>query len=202
MLTLGLSESTPAAKGPGFWRRQFQQRASRKQRVYDWLFGVVLPAACFYFDPFVFRMWTDDGKGMFSIYVPFVYVLSYVSIMGMIAWLLWGERLRWLNAVLAGLFGAGGLVSLFVGIVLAPFSLIGLIVLVGALGFTPLFTSVIYLRNSARAFRAAGGFLDSGFRMRVFVLSGLLSIVLPYLFNVYFGAWQNPITFLYGGPLR
>src|SRR5215467_10779528 len=37
----------------GFWKRQFQQEATKAQKRFDWMFGVVMPAVCFYFDPIV-----------------------------------------------------------------------------------------------------------------------------------------------------
>src|SRR5687767_6414550 len=83
----------------GFWKRQFLQRPTRKQRVFDWAYGVVIPVVCVAGDPIVF-----SAHGILAEYRPFAHLLSAVSILAMCAWLLWGERLRWLAAPLAGLF--------------------------------------------------------------------------------------------------
>jgi hypothetical protein len=137
----------------GFWRRQFQREPTRMQRGFDWAFGVVMPIICFAFDPIVFK--GTPPNGILGDYTPFAYSLALVSIVSMTVWLGWGKHFRFANAIFGGLFAVGGLISLIVGLTLLPFSLIGLIILIGALGFTPLFTSVIYFRNSYRAFLSA-----------------------------------------------
>lgn len=167
----------------GFWQRQFQKDATAAQRNFDWTFGVILPVICFVFDPTVFKGGVFGGA-LLGTFKPFAYVLSFVSVMAMAAWLIWGEKLKWLNAFLAGLFVVGSMISLAVGIVLSPFSLLGLIVLIGVLGFTPLLTSIVFLRNTLRAFQAAQPFLEKKILIHSFALSALLSVVIPYILNV------------------
>lgn len=182
MTTLGLDEERTEPR-KGFWRRQFQTEATEPQRTFDWTFGVILPVICFVFDPIVFKG-NLDGTAFLGGFKPFAYALSYISIMVMAAWLIWGEKLKWLNAFTAGLFAVGGAISLAVGIVLFPISLLGLIVLIGVLGFTPLFTSIVFLRNAARAFQAAKPFLEKKILIYSFGLSALLAATLPYVLNV------------------
>jgi hypothetical protein len=165
-----------------FWKRQFGKEATTKQRYYDWIFGVVMPVICFAFDPFVFK--SSNGAAFLGALKPFAYLLSYVSVMAMMAWLLFGARLKWLNALLAGLFTVGGTISLLVGIFLFPFSLLGLLIFIGALGFTPLFTSIIYLRSAARAYRAARPFIEKRVLLPTFLLTGLFSVVIPATINM------------------
>jgi hypothetical protein len=43
-----------------------------------------------------------------------------------------------------------------IGFAILPYSLIGAPFLIGFLGFTPLFTAIVYGRNAVRAFRTAG----------------------------------------------
>jgi hypothetical protein len=172
---------TPLAK-EGFWKRQFGTKVTRAQRKWDWILGVIMPVLCITFDPIVFNG-INGGDGMLTFIKPFAYLLSYVSIMAMIAWLLWGDKLKGLNGVLAGLFLTGGAVSLAIGIVLFPFSLIGSIVVIGALGFTPLLTSVVFLRNSARAYRSAKEFLEPTLLKHLFAVSALFSAIVPYVFQ-------------------
>lgn len=170
-------------KKVGFWRRQFQSEATKNQRVFDWVFGVAMPVVCFAFDPIVFRNnW--GGHSLLSWLKPSAYILSFVSIMAMMAWLIWGEKLKGFNAVLSGLFFLGGIVSFLIGLVLFPFSLIGLIVIVGILGFTPLFTSVIFLRNATRAFQTARPFISPKALLGTAILTAMFGLLIPATINV------------------
>jgi hypothetical protein len=169
---------------PRFWRRQFGRVQTPRQIKFDWLFGVFLPAACIFFDPIVFRGWSSEG-GILAAYQTFAYLLSGVSIMGLAAWLLWSERLKWLAAPLAGVFFAASAVSGLIGLVLFPFSLLGTIVIVGLLGFTPLFTFITFLRNGRRAMDSAMGLDGAEVLGYVAFLSAGVALVLPWLMNAY-----------------
>ena len=176
--TLSLEEMSEPPKG--FWRRQFQKESTAAQKKFDWLFGVILPVACFTFDPIVFT-----NYGLLEDYKAFAYILSFVSVMAMSAWLIWGARLKWLNAFLAGLFIVGSIISLGIGIVIFPFSLIGLFFyFIGALGFTPLFSAMVFLRNSVRAYEAAKPFLEKKVLVYCFLLGALFSAIVPPVINV------------------
>jgi hypothetical protein len=181
MQTLGLNEETDAPR-KSFWRRQIQPEATASQRRFDWIFGVVMPVVCFFFDPIVFKS-ASFGAPLLANYKPFAYILSFVSILAMMAWLLFGEKLKWFGGFLAGLFLVGGIVSLGVGVVLFPLSVVGLIMLIGILGFTPLFSALVYLRNASRAFRSAASFLEKGILVKAFALAALLSAIVPVIAN-------------------
>jgi len=180
MQTLRINEEETEFE-KGFWRRQFQTEPTAAQMKFDWTFGVILPVICFVFDPIVF----EAGSSL-AAFKLFAYVLSFVSVMAMAARLIWGAKLKWLNAFLAGLFAVGGVISLAIGILIAPISLIGLIVLIGVLGFTPLFTSIVYLRNALRAFQSAKPFFEKKVLVYSCALAALLSAVVPYVLNGYF----------------
>jgi hypothetical protein len=182
MQNLGLLNPTKPTK-IGFWKRQFQVQGNSKQKVYDWIFGVILPVICFVFDPIVFKgnAW---GVAVFGNYKPFAYLLSFVSIMAMAAWLIWGAKLKWLNGFLAGLFFIGGLISLGIGIVLIPFSLMGLIIMVGILGFTPLFTALVFLRNAFRAVQSSKTILEESVLIYSVAFGSIFSFVVPWVINV------------------
>ena len=145
----------PAHAETRFWRRQFQPNATRGQRTFDWLFGVILPVVCFSFDPIVFNNSLDTGDALLADMRMIAYPFAYAAIMGNMAWLLFGERLGKLNDALGWLLASSSLVALVIGVRIAPYSLMGLLILIGALGFTPLFMSFSLLRNAVRAFRAA-----------------------------------------------
>jgi hypothetical protein len=143
-----------------------------------------MPVVCFVFDPFVFK----GGLGaldsaIFAGYRPFAYLLSLACVLSMTAWLIWAEKLRWLSGFFAGLFFLGGAISLAVGIVLFPFSFIGLIILIGVLGFTPLLTAVIYLRNAFRALHASKMFLVKPVRVYAFGFGVIFSASLAWAIN-------------------
>jgi hypothetical protein len=185
-LTNELDEELTPESNAGFWKRQFQQQSTKAQRKFDWLFGVIMPIVCFVFDPIVFTNVTYLGN-----YKAFGYTLSFISIMAMSAWLIWGAKLKWLNAILAGLFIVGSVVAFGIGIIIFPISLIGLIFLIGALGFTPLFTTIVFLRNSVRAFRAAKPFLEKKVLVYSFSLAALFSAVIPSVVNVEINNFNN-----------
>lgn len=173
------SESSPD-EPQGFWKRQFQQEPTSKQNVFDWAYGVIIPLICVAADPIVFT-----SQGLMGTYRPFAYLLSSASILAMAAWLLWGQRLAWLTAPLAGFFIAGSGVSLVVGALLFPYSLLGLLFLIGFLGFTPLFSSVVFLRNGIRALRTSSLFLEPRVVWQSAVLAAMFGLVIPYVVNVY-----------------
>ena len=162
----------------GFWKRQFLPTPTKKQTQFDWAYGVGIPLICVAADPVVFT-----GHGLLAEYKLFAYTLSATSILGMAAWLLWREKLGWLAAPLGGLFVAGSFVSFVVGVILLPFSLFGLLLVIGFLGFTPLFSALVYLRNGIRAINASAGALDENSVWRAAILTAMLALVIPYVAN-------------------
>src|SRR6476620_3490576 len=126
------------AKKVGFWRRQFTQIPTRAQDTFDTIFAVVMPIIVLLADPIVFKggegFW---NRGLLEDYQLLAYVVCSLQIGLFLTWRTWRRSLiRWAPAF-AGIFFAGALFSSVIGFVLLPFSLIGLIVLIGALGFTP-----------------------------------------------------------------
>ncbi len=173
------------AEPKGFWRRQFQTESTGSQKTFDWLFGVILPVICFVFDPIVFKngIYGTGGTSLGD-FKLFAYLLSFVSVMTMAAWLIWGAKLNWVNAFFAGLFLVGGLISLGIGIIILPISLIGLLIIIGILGFTPLFTAIVFLRNAVRASHAAKPLLEKRVLIQSVALSALFSTITPWVLNV------------------
>ncbi len=180
---IGKNESLEKSHKNTFWKRQFEIKATNKQKVFDGLFGIFLPVVCFFFDPVVFRT-NDAGAPLAGQYKPFAYVLSFVSIMGLLAFMLWGVKLKWVNGFLSGLFFAGAIVSLMVGILLFPFSLMGLVILIGALGFTPLVTAFVYWRNAIRAHKTALPGLGLNLSARMVILAAMFAVIAPAILNV------------------
>lgn len=185
-------ERVASAEPLGFWRRQFLQTPTKKQYVFDWSYGVVIPLICVAADPIVFT----DG-GLIEGYQVFAHLLSAASILAMAAWLLWGQKLSWLCAPLAGFFMAGSGVSFIVAALIFPYSLLGLMFfLIGLLGFTPLFSSLVFLRNGIRAYRTSGTFLESRVVWQWAVLAAMFGLVIPYVMNIYMSETTSTYTSL------
>ena len=172
-------EPADSAEPVGFWRSQFLQQSTKKQNIFDWSYGVVIPLICVAADPIVFT----EG-GVLGDYKVFAHLLSATSILAMAAWLLWGQELRWLCAPLAGFFIAGSAVSFIVAALIFPYSLIGLFLLIGFLGFTPLFSTLVYLRNGMRALRTSGAYLEPRVVWQWAVLGAMFGLVIPYVMHV------------------
>jgi hypothetical protein len=170
-----------------FWRRQFGANVTTGQRKFDWLFGVILPVACFFFDPIVFNRGSFHEGPILAGAKDFAYALSFASVMGTMAWLIWGERLRSFSIALSGLFAVSAGIALMIGLAIAPYSLLGLIIVIGVFGFTPFFTSFVLLRNSVRSFKVADVHLSPFTLFNSFILAVLASGIIPYLFQITLG---------------
>ena len=149
----GLVPEEPVEVSQGFWRRQFGSNITCQQSMFDWLFGLIMPAICFYFDPFVFR--SETGGALLERYQFSTYMISGLAIMAMVTWLLFAPKLAVLNSLFSGLFAISGVIALTIGIILFPFSLIGMFFIIGVLGYVPFFTSFVLFRNAVRAYGAA-----------------------------------------------
>lgn len=133
-----------------FWSRQFSPDRTGAQIVFDVTFGIAMPTFCLYFDPIVFR--TSFGEPLLSGYDIAAGGIIGISMLSLVAWLSVGRPAAFLWGVLA----AGALFAAFLGIVLLPFSVLGLfLALIGLLGFMPFMTAFVFLRNAVGAFRRA-----------------------------------------------
>ena len=81
--------------------------------------------------------------------------------------------------------GVASVGALAIGVVIFPFSLMGALLLIGLLGFTPLFTSFVLLRNSVRSFRAAKPLLERNLLANCVGLSAMTTAALTYLTYVW-----------------
>jgi len=153
MGTLNLSErdSDPRlVTKAGFWRRQFAPQVTGPQITFDIVFGIVAPILCFAFDPIVFRGGLA-GPPLFADYKIYVYLFSGLQIIMLSFWLLARAGFQFWNIVVGAGLMLGGIFCLVVGITLAPFSLMGLMMGIGVFGFIPFLTGISYLRNGYRA---------------------------------------------------
>lgn len=183
MQTLQLLEEHKVTQPPGFIERHFSLVPTLKQKKFDWTFGVVLPIVCVAADPIIFRSSIGLLDPMLADYKIFAYTLSSVSILAMAAWLLWGDRLGEIRPLLGGLFLVASAISTLVGLTIFPISLIGSIFLIGLLGFTPLFSGFVYLRNAVRAFDGASDCYPKGEVWRAAILGALYALIVPFVLN-------------------
>ncbi len=144
----------PEAGSPSdYWVRQFAAPTTRRQRVFDVIFGLVMPVVCMIFDPIVFKgsgLFADEG--MFSELRWFAYTGLAVELIALGIWLQYGEQLGRGRDVVGGILLGGAAISALIGVTIFPLSLIGILfILVGTLGFTPFLTSLVLARNATRA---------------------------------------------------
>jgi cytochrome bd-type quinol oxidase subunit 2 len=135
-----------------FWKRQVFGRRTHGQIVFDLMFGVCAPLACFIFDPIVFQGGIA-GPPLFASYQPVVYLFSGIEIVLLCFWLLLAGGPELANAMIGSALLVGGVFCLVIGIALFPYTLMGLLVGIGIFGFIPFLTAAVYGRNGFRALR-------------------------------------------------
>lgn len=166
---------------PGFWKRQFGGRPTRRQEVHDLIFGIVLPLICLLLDPVVFR------GGPFPVlhhYRWLAYTFIAIEMAVLAYWLTMDVRSGIGTLLLAGALAAGGLFALSLHAILLPLTLRGMIFLIGFLGLTPFLTSFVYFRNAWRAQSRYPGSLNWGSRIGI-LLAGMVLVALPSLGILY-----------------
>jgi hypothetical protein len=152
----GNEKMEESVKG-SFWQQQFAGKRTQPQLIFDLIFGVFGPIACFAFDPVVFQS-SFLGPPLFGEQQILVYTLSALEIIVLCVWLIFGGSLRFLNAFIGSFLIWGGIASASIGLILFQYSLFGIMFFgIGLLGFTPFVTAVVYGRNGFRAWNIASG---------------------------------------------
>jgi len=160
----------------GFWLRQLTGSTTPRKRIIDLLFGILLPLLCFYFDPGIIRGAISEPLAHKEV---LIYSLSAISILGLLLWLILGDRGNKGTAVLGGIMLAGAICSFSIGVLILPIAIIGLLLIIGALGFIPFFTGWVYLRNALDAISAGKASNTIYSRIGVAVLATFLAIGIP-----------------------
>ena len=143
----------PRARPPlrePFLARQFSRVVTGEQRLFDVLFAIIAPIVCVVCDPVVFKGGLF-GRPLFVAWSVGAYCAIALGVIAMTTWLTVGRP----AAFLSGLLTAGALFAMALGIVLLPISVLGLYVLIGVFGFTPLLTAFLFWRNAVRAYRTS-----------------------------------------------
>lgn len=144
------------------------------------VFGVIGPLLCYLFDPIVFRGGLA-GPPLFPDYQLFVYFLSGLEIMVLCLWLVSGAVFRAWNVLIGGVLVVGGIFCITVGLVLLPFSAIGLMMGIGLFGFTPFLTAIVFLRNGSRAWHSTSKDTTTVLRAASLLFSLVLVLGAPAL---------------------
>lgn len=131
-----------------FWQRQFCSRRTQAQLWFDVVFGLGLPLACVWFDPVVFRSPSGSKGVIFGAFALFGYGCFALGWIALLFWLGFDRA----SGVLAGMLAGGAWFACVVGLRLLPLSLIALVVLIGAIGFTPFLTAFVFARNGWRVY--------------------------------------------------
>ncbi len=118
--------------------------------------GIFAPYVCLALQPVLLPGdLTLPGLQFINVFWIFGYGIIGLEMLVLAVWLALKDRLGAWNAPIAGILFVGGLFSGGLGLILLPFSAIGLVILIGALGFVPFFTAFAYFVCSERAYRRA-----------------------------------------------
>jgi len=178
-LFMQTSSDARSLKKSGFFARQWAPNPTTEQIIFDLIVGAIGPVICFLADPIVFRggMW---GSALFPKFQLLTYLISAVEIVLLLIWLTLGTRLKAFSAVIGGALIAGSILSAVIGFAILPYSLIGLMVLIGVAGFTPFLTSFVYLRNGVRALRGQEQNAIYELRFPIAIMAASFAMGVPY----------------------
>lgn len=140
--------------------------------------GIVAPIVCFAIQRVLLA---DDifwlpGLRFINIFWLFGYGLIGLEMLALALRLAFGTRLGGWNGPVSGVLLVGALFAGGLGLVLLPFSLIGLLMIIGALGFIPFLTAAVYYAHAVEAYRQARQVM-AGERLVAAVLLGALLVV-------------------------
>lgn len=173
------------AKKIGFWKRQFAPIPTEAQDKFDSIFAIVLPLLCLVADPFVFKgLGPLRNQAILGDYQLLAYLVTTVEIGLFLMWRTFRLKLRPYAPAFAGFFITAAIFSTVIGLAILPYTVIGLVLVVGVLGFIPFLTAFVFLRTGIRATRIQVTAASLRLRFAVAVLSGVLVIALPMFTNM------------------
>jgi hypothetical protein len=144
----------------GFWRRQISANPTEDQFLVDWIFGILLPIVCIWFDPIIFREGIGGGpsENPLHVHAAFAYTLIALEILCLVFWFTAPCKIRIGAGVLGGAFFTGAAFAWGLAVCIFPLSLLALVLMgLGLLGLVPWLTGFVFLRNGIRAIRVARG---------------------------------------------
>jgi len=191
-------ESLTPTRAP-FWSRQFSVAGTEQQATFDIAFGLIIPVLCFYLDPVVFKGDFLSGPILQS-YQVFAYGVAALEVTLFMIYMLCGARLGAWSRLIGGALISGSVFSLVTGVIILPYSLMGLIVVIGVLGFIPFITAFVYLRTGWRALTNEAAAIGS--LINCLVIGAILSLGVPALASVYVSrsATHSIEAIIHGNP--
>ena len=169
------------AKRSGFWARQFAEVSNERQDLFDVLFGIIIPVICLVVDPIVFQGGFLGERPWLGRFQLFAYLFCGLQIGVFLCWRTLARHLAPAAGLIGGVLLAGALFSFIVGVLILPLTIVGLVILIGIVGFTPFVTAFVYLRTGIRALRAQQKNTLFESRFLLAVVTALLSVVMPAL---------------------
>jgi hypothetical protein len=164
-----------------FWTRQFASRVTASQVLFDLISGIALPLICLWFDPIVFQSNSNAGPALLGEHQFLAYCGITLGMATLLAWHLFHR----LGILFAGALTAFALASLVLGLILLPFSLLGLVVVVGVLGFSPFLTAFAFWRNSVRASASISAKVSNEWRWALGTAGFFLALIGPVFLFAY-----------------
>ncbi|MEX2173399.1 MAG: hypothetical protein WD872_03500 [Pirellulaceae bacterium] len=140
--------------------RMYPGRREQQALMFDFVWGLAMPLVCLVYDPVVFKDgdlrppidfvdWA--GPPLLSARLRDRAFLAYPvllwQLMALAIVLVVGRLQGQWAAIVAGMLFVGSASAALIGIVLLPFSTLGLVVVIGILGYTPLLTAYSYGRR-------------------------------------------------------
>lgn len=187
----------------GFWRRQFTAIPTPAQDKFDSVFAIVLPILFIVVDPIVFKTPARFlGPGYLEDYRLLAYLFCSLEIGLFLTWRTFRLPLRRFAAVFAGAFFAGAILSTVIGVMILPLSVMGMVLVLGVLGFTPFVTAFVFLRNGVRAARINVNGAGVYWRLSTAFLSAVLAIAMPVVAQAKVNSDVSVLlgTLMYGSP--
>jgi len=173
-------------KPPSFWQRFWSAEPNPTLTRFDVLFGIIFPIGCLVFDPIVFRDLGPCSPAVLGRYQILAYVAVGIGEVTLVLWWLLGQWLAHLHGLIVGICLAGAVFASGVGLFLLPETVIGLMVIIGILGFVPFLTALVYGRLAYRLWVGAWAGQTPRYRLWL-VASALVSFTLalgvPALLN-------------------
>lgn len=173
---------------PGFFKRQFDMNVTGRQDGFDITFGFVMPILCFILDPLFFKSWFIE-YGWFGDFQLFAYSVAAIEIITLFLWMFPKQHPQGIGKVYGSIMLAGGVFSFVLGIILLPFTLVGILFIIGFLGFIPFLTAFVFWRNGIRAIRHGGWDVNSDNIILGIVLGGVFALIAPLFFQ--WRVWQS-----------
>jgi len=148
--------------------------------VFALLAGVIAPIGCFYLKPVLLGDFMElPGLHFLSVFWVFGYGFMGLEMAALLVWLDWGDRTGSTSAFLSGVLEVGAWFAVGLGVVLLPFSVLGLLAGIGALGFVPFLTGFVYYRQSVIARKRADALMPHRKLYRASFLGAILVVGVP-----------------------